>query len=110
MAHERKCSICGGVYRYCNRCAEFKDQPRWKSVYCSEKCKDNYKALNDFAFSLATAEEAKSRLVDENTIINPTLIPIIEKINGEIKPVIKPEVVQEEKPVFTGKKYKKFSE
>ena len=85
MAHERKCSVCGKIYRYCSRCAEFKDQPRWKSVYCSDRCRTNYTILNEYAFGQMTATSAKAGLTDVETIKNTGLLEIVEKLDSDVQ-------------------------
>ena len=38
MAYERSCMLCHTSYSYCPYCDDYRNEPRWKSMYHDENC------------------------------------------------------------------------
>ena len=58
----RTCCVCGTEYRYCPKCNEDKDKPRWMFVYHSENCKDIYDVMTEYEWGQIDADEAAKKL------------------------------------------------
>lgn len=63
----KKCTLCGEAYDYCNSCAAHIDKPVWMAMYCSEDCKDIVPILTDYVFNRIGKDEARNILETKDT-------------------------------------------
>lgn len=60
--NNKTCITCGKKYTYCNRCDDYATLPKWKTIWCSERCKEIFNTASYFLSGSIDAEEAKKRL------------------------------------------------
>jgi len=58
----RTCKICGKKYEYCGHCPSKNTIEPWRNLYCSEKCREVFNVLDNFASKKISKEEAKKKL------------------------------------------------
>lgn len=57
--NNRTCVCCSTKYTYCNTCEAHQSEPAWKSMWCSENCKNIFMAVTDFLAKEISKSEAK---------------------------------------------------
>lgn len=94
MAYERKCTVCGTVYKYCPTCSDFAYLEPWHTLYHDENCKKIFKVCSRYASGGLAGEKAKAELKSLN--IPKTLVKGIEKNINEIMSIPEPQPVEPE--------------
>ena len=56
----RECLCCHNEYDFCPNCGAGRLDPAWKSVFCSEPCKELWQTLSRFSMNFITKADAKS--------------------------------------------------
>lgn len=96
MAKLRTCKICGKQYEYCSHCPSKNLIEPWRSLYCSEGCRDSFEIMGQYVIGKMTADEAKEKL--ESFGISPNKVRDIHK--AVLIDIFRKPIVQEEpKPV-----------
>lgn len=72
MAKIRTCMVDGTKYTYCPHCSADDPTETWRFLYCSEKCKNVYHVVDDFAHDKLSAKDAKFQLENIGIIDNLT--------------------------------------
>lgn len=62
--NNKTCLICGKQYKYCPNCAEFANQPTWRSLVDTDNCHTIFKVVTDYHFGIYDDESAKIALKD----------------------------------------------
>ena len=62
MAYERKCSLCQTSYNYCPFCDDYKNEPKWKTMFHDENCFIIFNTLQKHFLKELSDEEAISIL------------------------------------------------
>ena len=57
--NNRECICCGKQYRYCNTCADQITEPTWKTIYCSENCKNVFMTTTNYLAGDIDEEQAR---------------------------------------------------
>ena len=86
MAYEKTCTICGAEYKYCPYCEQFKTEPKWKIMFCSEPCRETYMAINRQYYGHISASEALNEIKKHNVkIANKAIARQIKDISKAAK-------------------------
>ena len=86
MAYEKTCTICGAEYKYCPYCEQFKTEPKWKIMFCSEPCRETYMAINRQYYGHIGASEALNEIKKHNVkIANKAIARQIKDISKAAK-------------------------
>ncbi len=98
MASVRKCLVCGSKFEYCPHCGKDKIN-RWKTTYCSEKCRDIFNVCYNFESHNISQEDAYNKLIE----FNINAIDVQKSIKGSVEKImavtkVEPVVVAEEEP------------
>lgn len=59
---DRKCYLCGIVYKYCSTCSDDRMKPAFMAEFHSENCKNIFQICTNFNLGIQTKEEAKAAL------------------------------------------------
>ena len=60
---DRKCLICQKAYRFCGHCAnEEHREDTWRTIFCSENCREIFNILSMQGNGHIESSEAKSKL------------------------------------------------
>lgn len=93
--NNRTCSCCSAQYTYCNTCDGFQNEPQWKSVWCSENCKDIFMATTDYQAKEITKADAKKILDECDLTCIDTYKTQIVKIVNDIRATKKKQTTKE---------------
>ena len=66
MSNKRKCLMCETEYKYCPYCRDFDQQPRWKTTFDREECKNVYNILAGYYAGHYSKDVAKEKLLNVN--------------------------------------------
>ena len=58
----KQCILCGKTYKYCKSCRSDAKKGPWSSLFDTENCKNNSKALTDYNLKKITKEDARDAL------------------------------------------------
>ena len=92
--YKRICHTCGKEYEYCPNCAAFESQPKWKSNWCSEECKDVWNILVRYNTEKISAAEVKS-VLDSHGVVNYSKYSSL--IASQLKKILSSETVKKNK-------------
>ena len=67
MAKTKICTVCGTKYEYCGHCDSNNINNMWKSLYCSENCRDIYDVCGKYVAGKLTKAEAYNILKNLDT-------------------------------------------
>ena len=62
--NNKTCIICGKQYKYCPNCAEFINQPTWRSLCDTDNCHTIFRIVTDYHFGIYDDDSAKIALKD----------------------------------------------
>lgn len=68
MTKTKTCTICGTKYEYCGHCDSNNVNNMWRSIYCSENCRDIYDICGKYVsgkYSISDAYD-KLKVLDTN--------------------------------------------
>lgn len=60
---KRVCLACGEQYSYCPTCDKDRDKPTWMFVFDSQRCKDIFTLLEEYAREEHTKAEMRKELL-----------------------------------------------
>lgn len=66
MSNKRKCLMCETEYKYCPYCRDYDQQPRWKTTFDREECKNVYDILAGYYSGHYPKDIAKEKLLNVN--------------------------------------------
>lgn len=58
----RTCVVCGEKYSYCPSCGHDLDKPKWMTTFCSDNCRDVYRACAGYYAEQLNKDEVKEIL------------------------------------------------
>lgn len=77
MAKLRTCKICGKQYEYCSHCPSKNLIQPWRTLYCSEECRDSFEVMGKYSVGKMPATEAREKL--EGFGITPNKVRDVHK-------------------------------
>lgn len=66
MSNKRKCLMCETEYKYCPYCRDYDQQPRWKTTFDKEECRNVYNILTGYYSGNYTKDVAREKLLNVN--------------------------------------------
>ena len=88
MAYERSCMLCHTSYSYCPYCDDYRNEPRWKSMYHDENCMKIVDTLQRHFLKEYTDEQALTILKTCDLSVLPKAT---EQVQKEMKAILKTE-------------------
>ena len=102
MAKTKVCTVCGSKYEYCSHCDSNNIKNMWRSLYCSENCRDIYDVCGKYVAGKLTKVEAYNILKDLDTSKDIRLNGVkknVTEIMGTAKTIPTVETPVENEPV-----------
>lgn len=87
----KKCCVCGKIYKYCPDCKDDKGKPLYMAMYCSADCRDIINIGSDFEAGKLTKVEALKALEETDyknkKFVSTSLNNTIKKLTEGVKTV-----------------------
>lgn len=86
MSYKRSCLMCGTEYEYCPYCRQFERQPKWRTLFDREECKNLHDVTSKYLVKDLSKEEAMKKLSSIN-LKDIKIKPQAQKVIDEIMQV-----------------------
>lgn len=105
----RKCTVCGTEYNYCPRCSRYVHLPKWKTMFCSEGCKELWDAASEYRATGAGKArfDALALKVDASGLdaYHPVIAEMVLEVQTAPAPPHGKQAVQKEKKPKQNERY-----
>lgn len=83
MSYKRSCLMCGTEYEYCPYCRQFERQPKWRTLFDKEECKNLHDVTSKYLVKDLSKEEAMKKLTEidlKDIKIKPQAQKVVDEI------------------------------